>query len=247
MVEVTQEELAVLIRLKENESEKEGIASSLNNIPEEMSKIEAEFNQAEEEFHNQEESLKEHKKKYRDCESEVQLKQESVKKSDVKLLSIKNNKEYQAVLKEIEEFKKAASSLEDQMLEILFKIENEDEVVLAAEKEWQQEKVRLECKKKELDKVREEQEQKLAGLESGWEEIAATLSVKLLDEYRAVQKMVPGGQAMAAARGAVCQGCHMNIPHQLYNELHKSKSLRYCPFCHRIIYYEVVNGDSVEN
>ena len=37
---------------------------------------------------------------------------------------------------------------------------------------------------------------------------------------------------------AVCNGCHMNIPPQLYNELQKTKELLSCPNCNRIMYFQ---------
>jgi hypothetical protein len=35
---------------------------------------------------------------------------------------------------------------------------------------------------------------------------------------------------------AVCQGCHLNIPWQLFNELHRFDELTFCPHCRRIIF-----------
>jgi predicted nucleic acid-binding Zn-ribbon protein len=35
----------------------------------------------------------------------------------------------------------------------------------------------------------------------------------------------------------VCNGCHMNLPPQLYIELQKSFELHSCPNCNRIIYW----------
>jgi uncharacterized protein len=37
---------------------------------------------------------------------------------------------------------------------------------------------------------------------------------------------------------AVCNGCNVNLPPQLYNELQRSDTLRYCPNCQRIIYWK---------
>ncbi|MGH7828550.1 MAG: C4-type zinc ribbon domain-containing protein [Candidatus Binatia bacterium] len=34
----------------------------------------------------------------------------------------------------------------------------------------------------------------------------------------------------------MCQGCYMNIPPQLWNEILKNERLNLCPSCHRILY-----------
>ncbi|HFB84009.1 MAG TPA: hypothetical protein ENJ72_04385, partial [Thermodesulfatator sp.] len=41
-----------------------------------------------------------------------------------------------------------------------------------------------------------------------------------------------------AVNDAICEGCHMNIPPQLYNELMRDNRLMECPLCQRIIYHK---------
>lgn len=243
MLEITTAEMTNLVKLTETETEKSRIRSFLETLPGKIALIDAAKTEAEECFREREERLQQQKKRYRECEAEAQTKQENIKKSDVKLLSIKNNKEYHAVLKEIEDLQAAASRLEDEMLEILFAIEQEEVAVAEARKAWETENERLEAEKGELEAEQSRQETALAALDAAWEEIAGGVSKALMDRYLDVSRKVPGGNAVAAAKDFVCQGCYMNIPPQLYNELHRSNILRYCPFCHRMIYYGGNNGE----
>jgi predicted nucleic acid-binding Zn-ribbon protein len=55
--------------------------------------------------------------------------------------------------------------------------------------------------------------------------------------------MRKGGIAISQVVNATCSGCNMNIPPQMYNELQKRDSLKFCPNCERIIYWK--NGDGV--
>jgi len=41
---------------------------------------------------------------------------------------------------------------------------------------------------------------------------------------------------------AICQGCHLGIPPQQYNNLIKGDSPESCPNCNRIIYWEEKRG-----
>ena len=50
------------------------------------------------------------------------------------------------------------------------------------------------------------------------------------------------GVAVVSVWKEVCDGCHMSIPPQLYNELQKSTRLLTCPNCNRIIYWENRNN-----
>jgi uncharacterized protein len=38
--------------------------------------------------------------------------------------------------------------------------------------------------------------------------------------------------------GGICQGCYMNIPPQLWNEIIRSEKVNLCPSCQRILHYK---------
>jgi hypothetical protein len=66
-------------------------------------------------------------------------------------------------------------------------------------------------------------------------EIENQLDPGLVEQYRQVKKRC-GGIGLVQVENAVCKGCFLNIPPQMYNELHKGNELRMCPHCHRLIY-----------
>jgi hypothetical protein len=47
-----------------------------------------------------------------------------------------------------------------------------------------------------------------------------------------------GGTAVVEVTGGICQGCYMNIPPQLWNEIIRSEKVNLCPSCQRILYYK---------
>ena len=61
-------------------------------------------------------------------------------------------------------------------------------------------------------------------------------------EYQLIKQ--GDGIAIVDVKNAVCQGCNMNIPPQMYNELQRDISLKYCPSCERIIFWQDQNGRS---
>lgn len=238
---VTTEEMEVMVRLQENEVKKDRIRRFLKELPEQFSRLEDELATIERRLQEQEARLGQEKKAYRDSEGTLQQKQASVKKSDEKLLSIKNNKEYQAVLTEIEDMKAEIAALEDTMLDQLFAVESAERDLVEARAGANERRERLEEERRELEERQAEDEARLAGLEKEWKELSGQLPTWLLDQYLDIRQTVFDGQAVAAVKNFICQGCNMNIPPQMYNELHTTNVLRFCPFCSRIIYY---NGNS---
>jgi predicted nucleic acid-binding Zn-ribbon protein len=94
MLEVTKDEMDVLIRLQANEDDKNKINSLLKKIPGQMAVLDKQLAEEEQKMRDREALWENQKKQYRDCEAEIKQRQESIKKSDLKLMSIKSNKEY---------------------------------------------------------------------------------------------------------------------------------------------------------
>jgi len=47
-----------------------------------------------------------------------------------------------------------------------------------------------------------------------------------------------GGVAVVAVRGGTCQGCHMNVPPQLFNLIQRNEQLILCPNCQRMLFWQ---------
>jgi predicted nucleic acid-binding Zn-ribbon protein len=182
------------------------------------------------------------KKSYRELESESKVHREMIVKSNEKLRAVKTNKEYQSILKEIEEIRKKNSGIEDQMLDQLDKIESTEQVV--TEKEVQLEGFIQSCReKKETLIARKQGERKTVdALNDKRLQISAKADPKMISILDEVKKKVRG-LAVVAVQGAICMGCHMNIPAQLSNELQRFDELRFCPHCHRIIYWKNMESE----
>jgi hypothetical protein len=68
------------------------------------------------------------------------------------------------------------------------------------------------------------------------EAVAQGLERSLRSKYEQIFSR-RGGTAVVEVRNGTCQGCHMHVPPQLFNELQKFRDVRQCPSCHRILYW----------
>ena len=177
------------------------------------------------------------KKAYRELESESKINRETIVKSNEKLRGVKTNKEYQSILKEIEDIRKKNSGVEDRMLDHLEKLESAEKAV--AEKEAELERFIQSCREKKETLIAREQNERqtVDTLNEKRMQISAKADPKMIGILDEVKKKVRG-MAVVPVEGAICMGCHMNIPAQLYNELQRFDELRFCPHCHRIIYWQ---------
>ncbi|MEA3363856.1 MAG: C4-type zinc ribbon domain-containing protein [Thermodesulfobacteriota bacterium] len=176
-------------------------------------------------------------------QSEAELQQDLLKERDnvarveARLPEIQTQKEYVAVLKEIDVAKKSNKDIEDQM-------QAKQQEVVALEDDLKEKGSELadiqeksEARGGELSQLLEESEKVLLKRTQTRESVAAELPVSLLRKYHTLFKR-RGGLALALAKNGACLGCNMQLPPQQYNELLQIKKIQTCPHCNRILYVE---------
>lgn len=229
------EQTEILVKLQSIESGKIRINAILAKVDEKIGDLDRELAACRAIVEKKEEVLDNLRKKYRETESELNMNAPRIEKSQEKLRAVKNNKEYQSLLKEIDELKKQSSLLEDGMLESLEQIEQLETEVKESEIDFQSIEERIRQDKEEVGKETEAGRLELETLNAEWEKVSTTVAPDLFRTFEMIRKKVRGA-AITPVINAVCQGCNMNIPPQLYNDLLRFDSLKHCPSCQRIIY-----------
>ncbi len=151
-------------------------------------------------------------------------------------MSVKNNKEYQAVLKEIDELKAKNSSMENTMLEYLDDMDVKNKEIEEIKKDFQKLSKDMEMEKINLIHQNEEREKELRNFNEEYELRLSDIPEDILREYEDIKKNV-SKNAVVFVKDGICSGCNLSIPPQKYNELQKFKAIELCTRCGRIIYY----------
>ena len=231
------EKLSLLIRLQECDSMLAGLSAKKNSLPEKLQKIDEEFQRFKESISQS--AMRYEKLKTQREENELKVKKisEAMARSKEKLLDVKTNKEYQAMLKEIETAETSLGELESQIIilmeemdELSAQVKQDQETLKQAEKNYLDDEKIIEEKLSSVDAESDEWNRKRSALQKNIPE-------DLLALYEKIRKRNQGVGVIPVWK-AVCSGCHMNIPPQLYNELQRSSDLLSCPSCHRIMYFQ---------
>ncbi len=175
-------------------------------------------------------------------ESQIQLEldkqRDSVAKAEARLPGIQTQKEYVAVLKEIDVAKKGNKELEEQLKakqgEIAALVDEQQE------KEGNLEAINenAEARGAELNELISSSNAKLQQQKQARESVVTDVPTSLLRKYQGLFKR-RNGLALAIARNGACLGCNMQLPPQLFNRLLLAEDLQTCPHCNRILYVEV--------
>ena len=238
MTNLTKKDIDTLVKLQQIGLETEKLVAYLEGVPIQIKNLDTRLDEFNRNVENDENLITELNKKYRTYESDIQLNVAKIEKSQEKLRLVKTNKEYQSSLKEIDDIKAANSKLEDEMLEFLEQIETAEQSLNDNKQEYSRVVDDLEHEKKSLIQAAEQGEKELAGLQSDRDVVAAVLDAKLMDIFKYQLSKQGDGIGIVEVINEVCQGCYMNIPPQMYNDLQRGISLKYCPSCERIIYWQ---------
>ena len=221
------------------EKELAGVHSRLSGFDDQLSAMTAQVEQSCK-------TLDDLKKLYRNDESEIRGFEDTIAKTQAKLNSVKTNKEYQAMLKAIDDLKLKSSNLEDTMLAALEQIEIAEAQKVSLHADLDDLGSDIEEQKAQITKKAEEQKGKIRRQQQEREMIWSQLPPKWQTLYqRAVQQ--GKGIGAAAVIEAVCQVCRVNLPPQLFIDLMRMNSIILCPNCQRIMYPNTVWDNEKKN
>lgn len=226
-----------LIKLQGIETEAAGISSTVNGVDKKLEELDLRVEEFRSTLENEQTLFDDLNKKYRSHEHEVKDNDSAISKNKEKLGIVKSNKEYQALLKGIDELKVKNSRIEDEMLEALDKIEDAEKNIALKKEEFNRFSEEMAGEKDAIAKEAEKGKKKLAELEAERDKIAGLVNAELMGRFNTIKERV-GPVAIVPIINAVCKGCNVNIPPQMYNELLQNGDLKLCPHCQRMIYCE---------
>ncbi|MCE9667425.1 C4-type zinc ribbon domain-containing protein [Myxococcus stipitatus] len=159
---------------------------------------------------------------------------DKVKKWEARLSEQRSTREYSALAREIDIAKKANLTMAEELTELTKKLGADREAIKAKEAEFATKQQGLSSRMAELRGKLGEAEAQVKALEGRRQGVANNVDATLLRRYEVVRKKkLP---ALVGVVAGTCQGCNMNVPPQLYNQLRTSLGTDICPSCNRIIY-----------
>jgi hypothetical protein len=178
--------------------------------------------------------LEEKKKEQRALERKLDQKQAELAKFNAQLPQIKTNREYKAILVEIDMVEKEISDIEEEILTKMTEADDLEERARASEAKLRQAQEETEKEKERLRERQRDLEQALQGSRSERENLAAGVDRSILSIYDRV-RVRKGGLGIAQIHDESCGACHMALPPQVVNEVLGGK-IKSCPSCSRLLY-----------
>ena len=152
--------------------------------------------------------------------------------------NVRNNREYDAITKEIEYQELEIELAEKRLKEYAGAMKVKKNQLEEAEAAAAERGIDLAAKKAELESIEAETADQVASLEAQAEKAKVKIDERLLAAYGRIRGSVRNGLAVVTVKRDACGGCFNRIPPQRQADVRQGKKLIVCEYCGRILVAE---------
>jgi predicted nucleic acid-binding Zn-ribbon protein len=231
------DQLELLWELQKIDLDLKNINEERDHYPKEIKKLDEKKSIEKEKIQKEKEKIEVLEKERRQKEGHLNLEQEKIKRAEARMFEVKTNKEYQALLNEIETLKEASSREEEEILRVLDEIDELKKSFSKREKEVAAILEKIEAEKKTIrEKMVQDDEVWKKEMERR-DVLSKQVESKLYKLYSTLKEKRQG-VGVVSVKHETCQGCFVHIPPQMFIEVQKNNALIRCPNCNRVLYWE---------
>jgi len=161
--------------------------------------------------------------------------QANIKKYETQLNEVKNNREYDAITKEIEIQGLDIQVSEKKIKEFGYEITTKTQVYEKALADLDGRRADLDAKKAELGTITAETEKEENELVSEADKASKGIEERLLIAYNRLRGNAKNGLAVVTIQRDSCSGCFNQIPPQRQSDIRQRKKIIVCEHCGRIL------------
>ena len=235
-IELTVEErLQSLYELQQSDSEIDRIRTLRGELPLEVQDLEDDIAGLETRISN----LKEEEK---ETENTIVTKTQEIKDAEALIAKyteqqdkVRNNREYDALSKEIEFQKLEIELCQKRIKEFTIDLKRKKEITSRSKEDLKDKKANLEAKKQELDDIVKETESEENTLLAKSEKFAEKVDERLINAYKRIRSNARNGLSVVTVERNACGGCFNKIPPQRQMDIRLRKKIIVCEYCGRIL------------
>jgi predicted nucleic acid-binding Zn-ribbon protein len=229
-------ELSNLIDLQALDTRIASLEADAARLPREIAAVHAAVDEAKKAVEAAKAKLDAARKSQRAKEKDLEDNRVKRQKFEGQLYQVKTNKEYSAVLAEIEEVKQEQARIEEEILTLMELGERLAAEVKEAETRFKARESQGRGEEAELgDKLRDV-EVDLAGIRSERAELSGHLPSPILTDYDKLLRHL-GAAIVTVVKPNFCGGCRVTMTPQRLQELRQQNALIHCESCGRYLYW----------
>lgn len=235
------EQIALLIELQAIDVQIYALDKEKAYMPGRLSSIDSMLESKKTGIKEAEDNLKNIQLKLKEKEVSLQQKEDQIKKLQGQLYMLKTNKEYSAMLAEIEGIKADNSLIEEDIIKFIDEIDLAKKKISEEKEIFKTEEIKAQKEKEDIDLRGREIKGKLSELNENRNRLVPSIDKQVISRYEKILKN-KDGLAIVRIEDNSCGGCHMNLPPQVISDVKLREDIIVCGSCLRILYIE----DNVE-
>jgi uncharacterized protein len=225
-----------LVRLQRSESELRRVEAEREGVPKAIAEAEARLAEERARLDAARAGLEATQKARRQHEQSLQDLLAKQSKYKGQLMDVKTNKEYTAMLHEIEGVAREIRAREDEILVEMERAETLTAEVKHEEAQFKEIEQRARAEKQSLEATARRLDDEARRLQAERDAVAESVPEDARGLFERVARL--RGVAVAEARDGMCMLCHVKLRLQMYSELKRNEDIVQCPSCSRILFYE---------
>jgi predicted nucleic acid-binding Zn-ribbon protein len=215
-----------------------GFERKLEAIPARIQAIDDAEEQARSVLETQRAKLAGVRKDRRSREKDLEQNASEKAKRDTKLYEVKTNKEYSAVLGEIETLKVERGRVEEEILALMEAEDQLDHQVVESQRRLASQTEDFKAQKAAALEEQRALEADLAVVQAERESLARDIPRDLLAQYNRLLRGRGGLAVSVVGANGICSGCRVSLTPQRFHEVRQSSLILPCESCGRILYYQ---------
>jgi uncharacterized protein len=226
--------LKTLYELQNIDDQLDELEELRGDLPNAVEALETKIKELKDSIAEKEAERKDSLTKRKSNEGNAEKLKENQKKFKAQLYQVRNNKEYDALTKEIDHTEEQVTKLEaenDSLADLSKRLADEIEEVSPQLEELKEELKAKEADLKEIIKANEKEEAKLRTKRKEIEGMTKKADYSAYMRIRKAKK----GKAVATIKRSACSGCHNIVPSQRQLEIRRNNRLFFCEYCGRIL------------
>jgi predicted nucleic acid-binding Zn-ribbon protein len=239
-----EDQLRALVRLQHIDNRIDQIQKLRGDLPDEIRDFEDEKAGLETRLETYEEEMQEQKVAKRQAELDIKEAEGLIDKYEEQQLEVRNNREFDALTKEIEGQEERIAEAEDTIEEAEETIESNEAAIEETQERLDELDTVLDEKREELEEVVEDTEDEEKTLEELREEAAEKVGSRYLNAYSKLRDRLRDGRAVVPLKRGAAAG--FAVPPQRQVEIRKRKSVVACEHTGRIIVDQDLYNETVD-
>ena len=224
-----------LVKLQSIDSERDELIKVRGALPDEVMDLEDEIAGYQTRVEKQNQELADLEDNINSNKAAIKDAEKLIKKYEEQQMNVRNNREYDAITKEVELQQLEIQILEKRIKESYAKIDAKKEEIDQTKNTLSEREKDLDSKKGELETITKESESDEEKLLKEREKAAKNVEERLFKSYEKVRKNMRNGLAVVPVKRGACGGCFNVVPPQQQAETREKKKIIVCEHCGRIL------------